>query len=699
MAQRKRYSYRPKHYPRKKAKTTHLKPGADAGLREIFSEIGVPPDRPFRPDPFQTEALAALEHSDCLVTAPTGAGKTWIAEKAIDRIYNRNGKSWYACPLKALSNAKYAEFSSIFGEDNVGILTGDRKENADAPIIVGTTEILRNQLYDAMHRGELLATDFVVLDEAHFLGDPDRGVVWEEVMIYLPDRIPLLLLSATIGNADQIARWLSSIRSSRCIVIKETKRPVPLAPLFLHPSGTLLPLTDPQKDAAKATLSRKVNKFLKGKHKKQRRLSRDLPPFDQVLKVLRRFQLLPALFFLKSRADCDRALELCRAGLQIDPERKARLIDRIEPYSFQSHHIFSHRQRWYLENLAIGSHHAGQLPAWKLILEQLMSEGLLDAVFATSTVAAGVNFPARTVVFLNSDRFNGSEFLPLDATEFHQMTGRAGRRGMDNIGFALLLPSKFMDVRLMARLLRSTAADVTSQIRINFSMVLNLLLSHNPDQIKDLLQRSFAAYLIRKAAKKKSRRGRQQSMWNDFLRHLHFLQETGFVTAEGELTADGKWASRLRVDQPLLIAESFRLGILPRSDPSLMAAIISAFVNERESDTKIPKKKLPKRPMNAFYRVVKGLRPFAWQMMDQGFEARPLFLKPVMAIYAWASGESWEKVSSLAEMEEGDLVMLILRTADNLRHIRGLKQVFPDAAETAGRSIDLILKEPVVSNL
>jgi superfamily II RNA helicase len=323
---------------------------------------------------------------------------------------------------------------------------------------------------------------------------------------------------------------------------------------------------------------------------------------------------------------------------------------------------------------------------------------LLDAVFATSTVAAGVNFPARTVVFLNSDRFNGIRFLPLDATEFHQMTGRAGRRGMDNIGFAMLLPNKFMDVRLMTRLFHSTASDVTSQIRINFSMVLNLLLSHNPNQIKDLLMRSFAAHLIRKGGQKKTRKGSHQSLWSDFLRHLHFLQETGYVTAEGELTADGRWASQLRVDQPLLIAEGFRLGILPISEPSLLAAIISAFVNERESDTKMPKKKVPKPLMNTFYRVVKGLRPFAWQMLDQGFNARPLLLRPVVAIYAWAIGESWEKVGSLAEMEEGDLVMLILRTADNLRHIRGLKQVFPEAAETAGRSIDLILREPVVSD-
>ncbi|MGD9043996.1 MAG: DEAD/DEAH box helicase [Desulfobacterales bacterium] len=696
MAKRRKHSFRAKHYPRRKPKTPHLKAGADARLRKTFSEIGVPENPPFTPDAFQTRALAAIEHSDCLVTAPTGAGKTWIAERAIDRIHAGNGKSWYACPLKALSNAKYAEFCAIFGRQHVGILTGDRKENPDASIIVGTTEILRNQLYDAMHRGEVLATDFVVLDEAHFLGDADRGVVWEEIMIYLPARIPLLLLSATIGNADQIASWLSSIRSSRCEVIKETKRPVPLIPLFLHPSGTLLPLTEPAKTSGKETLSKKVNHFIKAKHGKQRRLSRELPPFDQVLRVLKRFHLLPALFFLKSRADCDRALELCRQGLPIDPDRKARLEERIEPYAYQSRHIFSHRQRWILENLAIGSHHAGQLPGWKLILEQLMTEGLLDAVFATSTVAAGVNFPARTVVFLNSDRFNGTQFLPLDATEFHQMTGRAGRRGMDNIGFALLLPSKFMDVRLMARLFHSSALDVVSQIRINFSMVLNLLLSHNPDQIKDLLKRSFAAYLTRKATQKKTRKGSPQSLWRDFLGHLHFLKETGYVTDAGELTADGKWASQLRVDQPLMIAEGFRRGILPISEPHLLAAIIAAFVNERESDAKIPKRRVPKALLNAFNQVIRGLRPFARHMLDQGFEARPLLLRPVVAIYAWAIGEPWEKVGSLAEMEEGDLVMLILRTADNLRHIRALKAVFPEAAETAAKSIELISREPVV---
>jgi superfamily II RNA helicase len=699
MAKRNKRFFRPKRYPRKKPKHPHLKPGADARLRKVFAEIGVPENHVFRPDTFQLDALSAIEHGDCLVAAPTGSGKTWIAEKAITRIQAGGGRSWYACPLKALSNAKYAEFSAIFGRQHVGILTGDRKENTDASIIVGTTEILRNQLYDAMHRGELLAADFVVLDEAHFLGDPDRGVVWEEIMIYLPQRIPLLLLSATIGNADQIAGWLSSNRSSRCAVIRESKRPVPLAPLFLHPSGTLLPLTEPSRTGSKEKIFKKVADFLKTKGSWQRRLPDYLLPFDDVLRVLKKYDLLPAIFFLKSRADCDRALEQCRARLLQDPGRKAVLKERIEAFARQSPHVIHHRQRWYLENLALGSHHAGQLPAWKLILERLMSGGLLDAVFATSTVAAGVNFPARTVVFLNSDRFNGSQFLPLDATELHQMTGRAGRRGMDNIGFALLLPNKFMDVRWMARLFQTAASDVTSQIKINFSMVLNLLLSHSPEQVKDLLGRSFASYLLRKSVKTKSRKDRRRVLWVDFLQHLDFLKDTGYVSDGGELTEKGRWTSQLRVDQPLLIAEGFQLEILPMTEPHFLAAIIAAFVSERESETKINKKRVSRPLLDAFYRVVKGLRPFAWQMLDRGFEARSFQLRPVAAIYAWANGEQWEKVQSLAEMEEGDLVMLILRTADNLRHIRALRQIFPDAAETANRAIELILREPVVFDL
>jgi len=674
-----------------------IKPAADAGLKSVFATIGVPRSRPFVPDPFQTRALAALEHTDCLVTVPTGSGKTWIAEQAIARIRKKEGHCWYASPLKALSNAKYTEFCDIFGAKNVGILTGDRKENPDAPIIVGTTEILRNQLYDAMHRGQSLATDFVVLDEAHFLGDEERGVVWEEIMIYLPARIPLLMLSATIGNAGQIAAWLSSIRAKYCTVIEEITRPVPLFPLFIHPSGALLPLTTPVKTGIRPQLYKKVNQFIKSGRRQRFGHYYNSPPFGDILRVLKKFDLLPAIFFLKSRADCDGALESCRGNRMLAPGRKERLNRNMESYIQATPHIATHRQRWHLENLAVGAHHSGQLPSWKLVLERLMTAGLLDAVFATSTVAAGVNFPARTVVFFNSDRFNGKHFLPLTPTEFHQMTGRAGRRGMDKIGFALVVPGKFMDVRLMAKLISLPPSEVVSQIRINFSMVLNLLLSHNPDQIEELLRRSFANYLITHSKRKRGISDGHKHLWQNFLRHLKFLKSSGFVAADNGLTLDGQWASQLRVDQPLLIAEGFRRGVFPQSDPAILAAVIASFVNEREGDEKISKKVVPDSLSEAFSKVTAALKPFIARMAQGKFDVRHLQLRPAATVYAWARGQSWESALRIAEMEEGDLAMLIVRTADHLRHIRGLKDVFPEAAQTASISIEKIMREPVVN--
>lgn len=699
----KRHFYRTKkrkggfnRYPHRPPK---IKAGADTGLKKIFAGIGVPAQKPFKPDPFQLQALSAVKRSDCLVTVPTGAGKTWIAEQAIARILKKGGQSWYASPLKALSNSKYSEFSKIFGSENVGILTGDRKEKPDAPVIVGTTEILRNQLYDAMYQGTTLHTDFVVLDEAHFLGDEDRGVVWEEIMIYLPSRIPLLLLSATIGNAKVISQWLSSIRGKKCIVVEETKRPVPLYPLFFHPSGTLYPLLV-RGSPGKGRLSKKVAAYVSSSRPLYLSPPHKLPPFGDILRVLKKYRLLPAIFFLKSRADCDNALDLCEEGLRYDRIRTDERSRRIEELVAHNSHIARHRQLWHLEHLAVGAHHSGQLPAWKLILETLMTEGLLDAVFATSTVAAGVNFPARTIVYLNSDRFNGREFLPLSPTDFHQMTGRAGRRGMDHIGFAVTIPGKFMDIRLAAKLMKSPPSDVSSQIKINFSMVLNLLLSHTPEQIEDLLKKSFATYTIIHARKEKGLKKPVENdhklLWQDFVRHLDFLKETGYANRSGRLTADGIWASQLRVDHPLMIAEGFRCGIFPDNDPALLAAVTVLFVNERESDEIIDKAFMPKALIDTFLEVKKSLSSFSAQMSKKGFDTRPLILQPAATLYAWASGLPWEKVLTIAKMEEGDLAMLILRTADNLRHIRALKNVFPEAAEAAATAIDLIMRYPVV---
>jgi superfamily II RNA helicase len=226
-------------------------------LDRLLKGIGKPEPKPFVPDDFQIEALEAIETQDVLVTAPTGSGKTWIAREEIRRLIEDGKRAWYTTPLKALTNSKYMEFGEEFGEENVGILTGDRKENADAPIIVGTTEIYRNQLFDALRNGEQVNTDFVIIDEAHYLADEYRGHVWEEAIILSPPRIRLLLLSATIGNAEEFARWIEETRGGKVRIINRAgKRPVELRAAFLSPDLQLFPLLDEN-----GKYNRSINQF------------------------------------------------------------------------------------------------------------------------------------------------------------------------------------------------------------------------------------------------------------------------------------------------------------------------------------------------------------------------------------------------------------------------------------------------------
>jgi len=300
--------------------------------------------------------------------------------------------------------------------------------------------------------------------------------------------------------------------------------------------------------------------------------------------------------------------------------------------------------------------------------------------------------------------------MSLTPSEFQQMAGRAGRRGMDKVGFGIVLPGKFMDIPLIAKLVSAPPLNVDSQIKVDFSMVLNLLLSHTPEQIRTLLEKSFASYLIARGQEtgKSGKTARKkygfemEHLWLDFMDHMNFLIEEGFVTPEdtkpAALTEDGIWASKLRIDSPLLVAQSLRDNLMPETDPALLAAIMGAFVNEKEfKDDPLHESALPKRLKETFLDIRKGLKPFAIKMLKNGFPAPNLYIQPAILLNAWAHDTPWEDLMQGSDYAEGDFARLILRTAENLRQMTKLNEDFPVIARTAREAIDLILKEPVVT--
>jgi superfamily II RNA helicase len=474
-------------------------------LRQLLEGLGTPDPAPFKPDPFQLEALAALELEDVLVTAPTGSGKTWIAREEIRRLLEKGKRAWYTSPLKALTNSKYHEFSAEFGADKVGILTGDRKENPDAPLIVGTTEVYRNQLFDALRGGEQVNSDLVVLDEAHYLADEERGHVWEEAIILTPPRVRLLLLSATVGRANEFASWIGDVRGSHVrVVSRPGARPVPLRSAFLFPDGGLAPLLDEHGrfnlDIARFAQNAKNERYAGGNRVGRRTQQRqvgmpDMPP-SILLAALGSYDLLPAIAFLPTRRRCDEAAAEAafapRRGSNDVERREARrniLSELLDQYP----EMKKHRHWDFVVRGGVASHHAGHLPAWKLAIERLMSAGLLDAIFATATVAAGVDFPARTVVLTNIDMRTRNGWRMLSASELQQMTGRAGRRGRDRVGFIVAAPGRHQDPQKLASLLNAPPDPLVSQFRATYTTLLNLLDAYGTfAQVREIAERSFA---------------------------------------------------------------------------------------------------------------------------------------------------------------------------------------------------------------
>lgn len=445
----------------------------------------------FELDDFQKEAVKYIdEGKSVVVCAPTGAGKTCIAEHAIHRALEDGTKVIYTTPLKALSNQKFSDFGRKYGEDKVGLLTGDTSINRDAQIVVMTTEVFRNMLYGT-NLGELAKNlqnvKYAVLDEVHYMNDEERGTVWEESIIYCPTDIQIIALSATVANAQQLCDWINTVHSDTECVYTDF-RPVPLRFFYYDSSRPfdLLPLLTPDGKLNSKIRPERRNKNSRAKAK-QRNTAKD------VISVLHKKDMLPAIYFTFSRKKCDEQMEKC-CYLDLITKEEAKEIQKIVDEYLKENPYLEHNKHLDYIYHGVASHHAGLLPGWKVLVEKLFQKGLIKVVFATETLAAGINMPARSTVISAISKRTDNGHRMLTANEFLQMSGRAGRRGMDKVGYVTVIGTQFQSPEEVAELVLSDANPLESRFSPKYSMVLNLLQKFSMDEAKELILKSFGYY-------------------------------------------------------------------------------------------------------------------------------------------------------------------------------------------------------------
>ncbi|MEL6940348.1 MAG: DEAD/DEAH box helicase [Cyanobacteria bacterium J06598_1] len=448
---------------------------------------------PFPLDDFQLEAITALNQGESvIVCAPTGSGKTLVGEYAIHRALEMGRRVFYTTPLKALSNQKLRDFKRTFGDENVGLLTGDSSTNRDAPVVVMTTEIFRNMLYGTTI-GEvgtsLRDVQAVVLDECHYMNDRQRGTVWEESVIYCPPEIQLVGLSATVDNGGQLTDWIDEVHGPTRLIYSDY-RPVPLNFHFAVEKG-IFPLLNEQKSSIHPRLKnyRKPPRRQRGQKKQKAGAT-----LTGVVSQLRAKDMLPAIYFIFSRKGCDKSVQAVAHMNLVTAAESELLKRRIDQFVDRNPEAIRANQ---LEPLyrGIAAHHAGILPAWKSLVEELFQSGLIKVVFATETLAAGINMPARTTVIASLSKRTDDGHRLLHASEFLQMSGRAGRRGMDTEGHVVTVESPFEGAKEASQLALSPPDPLVSQFTPSYGMVLNLLQIHTAEEAQELIERSFGQYL------------------------------------------------------------------------------------------------------------------------------------------------------------------------------------------------------------
>ena len=451
---------------------------------------------PFELDPFQLDSCQAIQEGHgVLVAAPTSAGKTIVGQFAAYLALSQQSRCFYTTPIKALSNQKYREFVEIFGAEHVGLLTGDNSINGDAPVVVMTTEVLRNMLYEG--RSGIAQLSHVVLDEVHYLADRSRGAVWEEVIIHLPSHVDVVALSATVSNAEEFGDWLRTVRGDIEVIVEE-HRPTPLEQHVVVKGKMYDLFSDRKLMKVNQELGRLA--FNDRSNPKARFTSRYSPSRPDVIEQLAQNDMLPAIYFIFSRGACDDAVQQAlAAGLFLTTREEVLEIRGVVDAHFADADADELRILGYavwIDGLerGIASHHAGMIPAFKEVVELLFQRGLVKVVFATETLALGINMPARSVVLEKLTKWNGTVHAPITPGEYTQLTGRAGRRGIDRQGYAVVAWHNAMDPNALAGLASARTYPLRSSFRPSYNMAINLIEKFGTHKARELLESSFAQF-------------------------------------------------------------------------------------------------------------------------------------------------------------------------------------------------------------
>lgn len=605
----------------------------------------------FTLDPFQEQAAKYIEKGNSVVvSAATGTGKTLIADYVIDKYIREKKRIIYTSPIKALSNQKYREFKESFGEDKVGLLTGDMTINHNAQVLIMTTEIYRNML---VTKDETIKTlSYVIFDEIHYINDFERGTVWEESIIFSPDHVRFLCLSATIPNYQEFADWIQTIKGHKVSVVSYDKRAVPLYHFLYDSMLGITTISDIKKslvndnypDYYKAMRRRKDNA-----QKKPR--GGGLPSHLNLIEELQNKEQLPSLFFVFSRKRCeDLAVELSKKFDFTSSKEKAKIIDYFnKTISPDLKQMASVRLLKMLLQKGIGVHHAGLLPKLKEIVETLFGQGLIQVLYATETFAVGINMPAKTVCFHSLEKYDGINFRFLNSKEYFQLAGRAGRRGIDKEGRSIaMVDRRTFNAEKVAAFTSKDTDPIISQFKLSYNTVINLIDKHTKDEQETILKSSFDYYLRTKG-------GRQVRIMSTFNHMVDRLKRMGYISNDYKVTEKGRFATHIYSNE-MLVSEIFSSDLYKEFDEVELNVILASIMYE---ERRMDKFKLGDK--RTYFHIVDVIskNKYAGSKLNFRNVSR---LNKIVAL--WIEGVSFSELLNYTNLDEGDLIRLFRQVID-----------------------------------